>query len=193
MRDDETSVTAPGRPRGDARQVNPDFDPALVTELDVRELLATGHEPLPLIIEQALALPVGGVLHVRSPFEPVPLFQLIAERGFAWRSRQFGEQDWSSWFSRADQPPAPAREAPLVAPDPAPPGVTDLRSMTPPEPLLWILQWTAGADAGATLRVMLPFFPSPLGDLLAESGWRAILEQERGDGVMIRIEMPAPR
>jgi uncharacterized protein (DUF2249 family) len=164
-----------------------DFDPALVTELDVRELLATGQEPLQLLLEHAVALPAGGVLHVRSPFEPVPLFHLMAERGFVWRSRQYGEQDWSSWFWRADQPPAPAREAAPVEHDPVPSGVTDLRPMTPPEPLLWILRWTAGADATATLRVMLPFFPAPLPELLAGSGWQLVLEEERGDGVVVRV------
>lgn len=168
-----------------------DFNPATVRELDVRELLAAGHEPLRLILEQAAILPAGGVLHVRSPFEPLPLFQLMAERGFAWQTRQFDDQDWSSWFWHAEQPPAPAREP---EPDrPAPADVVDLRPLTPPEPLLWILRWTAEATPGGVLRVMLPFFPAPLVDLLATTRWRVTLEEERPDGVVVRVEQRETR
>ncbi len=141
-----------------------------------------------MIIERAVALPAGGVLHVRSPFEPVPLFELMTQRGFTWRSSQFGEQDWSSWFWRADHPPAPAREAPDRIGLPVPDGVVDLRAMMPPEPLLWILRWTAEAQPGQQLRVMLPFFPTPLPDLLATSDWTVTTELEREDGVVVSVE-----
>lgn len=166
--------------------MNQDFDPAVVTDLDVRDLLARGEEPLALILAAAEALEAGGVLHVRSPFQPTPLYQVMAERGFAWRNAAFADDDWSSWFWRADQPPPPARDP--EASGEAPRGVTDLRPLAPPEPLLWIMQWTATADPGATLRVMLPFYPAPLPDLLAGGGWRVALEEERGDGVVVRID-----
>lgn len=165
--------------------MNQDFDPAVVTDLDVRDLLARGEEPLAQILASADALEAGGVLHVRSPFQPTPLYQVMSERGFAWRNARFADDDWSSWFWRADQPPPPPRapEASNAAPD----GVTDLRPLAPPEPLLWIMHWTATADPGATLRVMLPFYPAPLPDLLADSGWGVELEEERGDGVVVRV------
>ena len=47
-----------------------DFDPAVVTDLDVRELIARGLQPLPLILEMANGLEPGRVLHIRSPFQP---------------------------------------------------------------------------------------------------------------------------
>lgn len=160
------------------------FDPAAVTDLDVRELLARRLEPLPLILELAEHLEPGRVLHVRSPFQPVPLYTVLGERGFVHKSARFADDDWSTWFWRADHPPPRAL---AVARQDPPPGVTDLRWLAPPEPLLWILSWTADHRDG-TLRVMLPFFPTPLPDLLGDDGWQVALEAEREDGVVVRIE-----
>ncbi len=163
-----------------------DFDPAGVRELDVRAVLEAGQQPLPLILAAAEALPSGGVLHLRSPFEPVPLFQVMAGRGFDGRSQEFGEGDWSTWFWRRAEPPAPPARATDPAP-PAPTGVTDLRALPPPEPLLWILRWTSAHDGATALRAMLPFYPAPLEELLAATAWRVTLETERPDGVVVRI------
>lgn len=162
-----------------------DFDPAVVTDLDVRELLARGLEPLPVILELADALEPGCVLHIRSPFQPAPLYGVMAERGFAHKFARFADDDWSSWFWRTDQPP-PEPKPVAVGHQPAPDGVTDLRWLAPPEPLLWVLRWVADPSA-PTLRVMLPFFPTPLVELLAESGWTVRLVEERGDGVIVEL------
>lgn len=162
-----------------------DFDPAGVRELDVRALLEAGQQPLPLILAAADALPPGGVLHLRSPFEPLPLFQVMGGRGFDGRSQEFGAGDWSTWFWRRDEPPAPP--APPDSAAAPPPDVVDLRALPPPEPLLWILRWTAARPEGSVL-VMLPFFPDPLPDLLAPAGWLVRVAAEREDGVVVRIE-----
>ncbi|HRP08852.1 MAG TPA: DUF2249 domain-containing protein, partial [Gemmatimonadales bacterium] len=82
-----------------------EFDPAAVTDLDARELLARGLEPLPVILALADALEPGKVLHVRSPFQPTPLYTVMTERGFAYRFARFDDDDWSSWFWREDNPP----------------------------------------------------------------------------------------
>jgi uncharacterized protein (DUF2249 family) len=163
-----------------------DFDPAVVTDLDVRELIARGLQPLPLILEMADGLEPGRVLHIRSPFQPNPLYGVLGERGFEHRFACFAEDDWSSWFWRADQPPrrAPALAVTHLGP---PEGVTDLRWLAPPEPLLWVMQWVS-APTGPSLRVMLPFFPTPLPALIAESGWSVRTELERDDGVVVVIE-----
>ena len=162
-----------------------DFDPAVVTDLDVRELLSRAMEPLPVILEMAAALEPGRVLHVRSPFQPTPLYGVLAARGFEHRSARFAEDDWSSWFWRSDAPPpaAPNHVAPVAAPD----GVTDLRWLAPPEPLLWILRWV-GEPTAPSLRVMLPFFPTPLPALVDEAGWSVRVELERDDGVVVVVE-----
>lgn len=172
--------------RCEVATVSDDFDPAVVTDLDVREMLARGLEPLPLILELADGLEPGRVLHVRSPFQPTPLYGVLAARGYAHSFASFANDDWSSWFWRTDQPP---RRAPIVATtrQPVPDGVTDLRWMAPPEPLLWVLQWTS-RPTGTSLRVMLPFFPTPLPELLDSAGWTVRQELEREDGVVVVIE-----
>lgn len=53
------------------------------TAMDVRPILASGEDPLDLILETAVRLPEGGVLEITAPFEPVPLYAVLGDRGFA--------------------------------------------------------------------------------------------------------------
>jgi uncharacterized protein (DUF2249 family) len=65
-----------------AEDVNPDRD-AATTALDVRPILASGEEPLELILETAVGIATGEVLEITAPFEPVPLYAVLGARGFA--------------------------------------------------------------------------------------------------------------
>lgn len=187
---DETSVTA--APNGRAHIVSmtspdgmtlPEFDPALIVDLDVRDELAAGREPLPQILKVAEQLGSGQVLHLRSPFRPSPLSARLGHLGFASHSFCFGDGDWSTWFWKADAPPrAPAT---TIAVAPAPSGVIDLRLLPPPEPLLVILQRVE--ESTASFDVLLPFFPEPLVALLEPAGRRVTLVESRADGVQVRI------
>jgi uncharacterized protein (DUF2249 family) len=51
--------------------------------LDVRPVLARGEEPFEMIMEAAARVPMGGTLELTAPFQPVPLYGLLAARGFA--------------------------------------------------------------------------------------------------------------
>ena len=62
--------------------MNPDQEGA-TTALDVRPILASGEEPLELILETAAGVAEGEVLEVTAPFEPVPLYAALGARGFA--------------------------------------------------------------------------------------------------------------
>jgi uncharacterized protein (DUF2249 family) len=62
--------------------VTSDVD-AATTALDVRPILATGEEPLELILETAVGISEGDVLEITAPFEPVPLYAVLGARGFA--------------------------------------------------------------------------------------------------------------
>lgn len=150
----------------------PDFDPSHVRDLDVRAIIQGGGEPLGDILAAAEALPPGGVLHLRSPFQPLPLYRVMGERGFRHHSTMFDHDDWSTWFWRADEEAlaaAPTTDLVPAAMAPVPEGVWDLRDLPPPEPLLAIIERTR--EATGPFRVALPFYPTPLGALLEGHGW----------------------
>ena len=56
--------------------------------IDVRPLLESGREPLPLILDAIGRLEAGGMLCVKAPFEPVPLYALMTSKGYGARSRK---------------------------------------------------------------------------------------------------------
>ena len=187
----ETSVTAP--PPGRQQIVGmtspdgmtlPEFDPSTIVDLDVRDELAAGRGPLPQILKGAQPLGPGQVLHLRSPFRPSPLSARLGHLGFASHSFCFGDDDWSTWFWKADTP----MRAPVTTTEaaPAPRGVLDLRLLPPPEPLLVILQRVE--ETRESFDVLLPFFPEPLVALLEPAGRRVTLVESRADGVQVRIE-----
>lgn len=162
------------------------FDPALLHELDVRDILRRGEQPLDLILQTADALEAGHVLHLRSPFEPIPLFGVLAQRGFEHHSTMFESDDWSTWFWRQDAPPAD-RPAPTVGlRTPIDPAVLDFRTLTPPEPMLRILERIDRADSA--FQVALPVFPAPLVAILDGCGWGVTVERELEDGAyLVRV------
>lgn len=169
----------------------PDFDPEVVVDLDLREALRAGTAPLGQILAAAGELAPGGVLHLRTTFQPQPLFGLLGQRGFLHHTQRFGEEDWSSWFWRPETPPI-RREIPGDAARLDPAGSLDLRGHPAPQPLEIILEKVASAEE--PFEVLLPFDPGLLRDLLMQQGWQSNVVQQGIDGVRIRIarHQPAP-
>lgn len=163
----------------------PPFDPATIVDLDVRDDLAAGREPLPRILLAIDALAAGSVLHLRSPFQPAPLCTLLGTRGFLSRSIAFADDDWSTWFWQVETP-IPPRESPSHSRSPDLDGILDLRALPPPEPLIAVIE-RVNASAAA-FDVLLPFFPEPLVALLEPARRRVVLVESRPDGVVVRIE-----
>lgn len=159
------------------------FDPTLLHELDVRDILGRGEEPLALILRTADAIAEGHVLHLRSPFQPVPLYQVLGSRGFEHHSVMFESDDWSTWFWRHDAPPADRPEPAAGRLPPIDADVLDLRMLPAPEPLLRILEATDRSDA--PFRVALPAFPAPLIAILDGCGWGLTTETELEDGSFV--------
>ena len=175
-----TSSTTPG----DAAL--PDFDPAVIVELDLREDLHGGGPPLPRILAAAKQVGPGGVLHLRTTFLPEPLFAVLNQQGFLHQTQSFAEDDWSSWFWRSETPPEARASRPTPPPSAPAAGALDLRLLPPPEPLLVILDRIGGNEE--PFEVLLPFNPDLLHNLLAEQGWQATVVEEGTDGVRLRIE-----
>jgi len=68
--------------------------------LDVRPDLARGEEPLTKILAAARAIQPGGRLVVQAPFEPFPLFGVLAKLGFTSESENLGAEGFRVTFRR---------------------------------------------------------------------------------------------
>jgi uncharacterized protein (DUF2249 family) len=131
--------------------------------LDVREDIRKGREPFARIMAAVDALPADGVLVLRAPFEPVPLYRVLGRRGFAHWAECLGPDDWSVWFFRSEPGAAmPGRGGPETAdPEPAgtastPPGASvrlDVRGLEPPLPMVRVLEAIETLAPGGRLEV----------------------------------------
>ena len=70
-------------------------------ELDVRPLLAAGRPPLGAIMNALTRLQPGQSLRLRAPFEPLPLYAQLQERGLRPESPQCADGSWDIVFRPA--------------------------------------------------------------------------------------------
>ncbi len=66
--------------------------------LDVREILKAGGEPFSDIMRAVASLAPGQGLRLLAIFKPVPLFTVMAQRGFSHSEREIGGGDWEVIF-----------------------------------------------------------------------------------------------
>lgn len=67
--------------------------------LDVREILRAGGEPFSKIMQAVDALSPGQGLRLLATFKPVPLFGVMAQRGFGHTEHEIGGGDWEVIFT----------------------------------------------------------------------------------------------
>ena len=72
-----------------------------VSTLDVRDILKAGGEPFSHIMQAVESLPPGQGLRLLATFKPVPLFGVMAQRGFGHTEREIGGGDWEVVFMPA--------------------------------------------------------------------------------------------
>lgn len=75
-------------------------DNSLVT-VDVRETLKAGGEPFSDIMRAVAGLKPGQGLNLLAIFKPVPLFSVMASKGFSHSEREIGGGDWEVVFMPA--------------------------------------------------------------------------------------------
>ncbi|HTN63720.1 MAG TPA: DUF2249 domain-containing protein [Devosia sp.] len=126
-------------------------------ELDVRPILRAGGEPFGPIMAAADQLAPGQRLKLYATFKPVPLFQVMAQRGFSYEASPLNDGDWLVLFTPTGAS-APAQEIPVDPvpadwPDPA--HYLDCTEMDPPEPMVQILAQVEALDDGAVLFALL--------------------------------------
>lgn len=165
-------------------------------DLDVRDDIRRGEEPFARIMAAVNALPRDGVLALRAPFEPVPLYDVLGRRGFAHWTDPRGPRDWSVWFYRArpatDATPAAradARPVPAVATKAI---VIDVRGFEPPRPMIRVLERLETLGADEQLEVLHDRRPLFLYPQLDERGF--VHETDEPEPGLVRIAIRrAPR
>lgn len=174
---------------------------AAIVELDVRDDLRAGREPFARIMAAVSTLADERVLHLRTTFEPVPLYAVLGKRGFHHEAMADAADDWSVRFWRPAGDGAPAatdgrriadggRSGGAVDVDTAAaPNVVelDVRGLEPPEPLLRTLEALESLPAGGTLVQVNTRVPQVLLPILAERGFAYEIDDGRPDVVLVRI------
>jgi uncharacterized protein (DUF2249 family) len=170
--------------------------------LDVREDLREGREPFARIMAAVDALSPDGVLVLRAPFEPLPLYSVLARRGFAHWTESGEPGDWRVWFYREGATADPAARLPSratlvgsagAAPPPA--GATvqlDVRGLEPPLPMVRVLEAVETLAPGQRLEVLHHRRPIFLYPQLEERGCRHATDEPEPGLVRIAIWRGGP-
>ena len=149
--------------------------------LDVRPILAKGGDPFRLILRTVGELAADEALHLLVGFDPVPLYSVLANQGFAAHKR-FEGGIFNVWFWRQGggpqhPKPAPFRERAGLQE----PVELDVRGLEPPQPMIAILEKLAELGEGAQLLVRHHREPVLLYEKLAARGYAARTTR-RGEG-----------
>ncbi len=68
--------------------------------LDVRPMMAAGKEPFTAIMDAVQSLAQDEEFELLAPLDPVPLYQVLAARGFTHESQAIGKGDYRVRFRR---------------------------------------------------------------------------------------------
>lgn len=151
--------------------------------LDVREDLRKGNEPFSKIMNAVGQLCPDEKLLLIAPFEPAPLFSVLASQGFDHTSKQIPFGDWEVLFTRRNGAPA------VFAPPERPPcGAiktssaetieVDARGLEPPQPMIKILETLATLPDRTELCARTDRRPMHLYAQLEERGFIGETEEQ---------------
>lgn len=133
-------------------------------EVDVRPILRNGGEPFGAIMAAVNELAPGQSLKLFATFRPVPLFKVMASKGFDYADTELADGEWEVLFT----PVAPADEV-LSSPENPnswadPTHYLDCTELDPPEPMVQILAKLESMEEGEVLFALLgrePLFLFP--------------------------------
>ena len=155
--------------------------------LDVRPEIREGRDPFTRIMATVDGLKGEEALRLLAPFEPVPLFRVMAKRGFSHESRPTGTGDWEVLFERSSEASVASGKTPATSPSPcgcSPVIEVDARGLEPPQPLIVILEALAAMPDGGQLRACTDRRPVHLFEQLEERGF-AGETKEQDDGSFV--------
>jgi uncharacterized protein (DUF2249 family) len=163
-------------------------------KLDVREDIRNGREPFGKIMQTVARLKGSEQLLLIAPFEPAPLYAVLAQQGFSHQSKPTATGDWEVLFTRGPGDPANLGTTPASSQPPqgsksrscsGPPVLeVDARGLEPPQPLVKILEALATLPEGARLRALTDRRPMHLYAQLEERGFVGESEEQK-DGSFV--------
>lgn len=164
-------------------------------DVDVRPILRAGGEPFSIIMAALERLEPGEVLRLLAPFKPVPLFDVMASKGFAHREAELGGGEWEIRFMPDDGAFAAAEPVSAAMSDddwPEPAVHLDNRDLDPPEPMVRILASVEQLAPGQTLSALLSREPVFLFRELTKRGhqWRGGFTPQR-DAYQLTVRVRA--
>jgi len=157
-----------------------------VVRLDVREDIRRGREPFSKIMQAVAQLGEDESLLLTAPFEPKPLFAVLAQRGFLHNSKPLDSGDWEVLFSRTPPTGTPAESSEA---DSSRVNVieVDARGLEPPQPMVKILEASADLPKGTELLARTDRRPMHLYPQLEQRGFSASSEEQTDGTFVTRI------
>jgi uncharacterized protein (DUF2249 family) len=158
--------------------------------LDVRDDIRQGREPFGRIMQAIQQLRRNEDLLLIAPFEPVPLFTILAQQGFSHQARAMDSGDWEVLFSRSTIVPPPSRGLPSSSRSSRPATRTidvDARGLEPPQPMIAILEALENLPEGVNMRAFTDRRPVHLYDQLQERGYKGESEQQKDGSYLTTI------
>jgi uncharacterized protein (DUF2249 family) len=142
-------------------------------DVDVRPILRAGGEPFSLIMATLDRLEPGQGLRLYATFKPIPLFEVLADKGFAHSATALNGGEWEVLFTPAETIRTEDRKgAPAFDNWPEPAVKLDNRDLEPPEPMVRILAAAEKLGPGETLSALLRREPVFLFPQLEKRGFR---------------------
>ncbi len=156
--------------------------------LDVREDIRKGREPFAKIMQTIASLKDDDQLLLIAPFEPGPLYAMLAKQGYSHQSRPMPTGDFEVLFThglsdsaRSEITTVPSQPLPDSPPRACPgrPVIdVDARGLEPPQPLVKILEALATLPEGIRLRARTDRRPMHLFTQLEERGYVGETEEQ---------------
>ncbi|HUF90990.1 MAG TPA: DUF2249 domain-containing protein [Candidatus Limnocylindria bacterium] len=158
--------------------------------VDVRPDIARGDEPFAAIMAAVKALAPGQALVLHAPFEPVPLYGVLARRGLAHWTDRPADDHWAVWFFR-DGHAVPAGAAAPPAAAVARTVTIDVRDLEPPQPMVLVLERLDTLADDEQLEVIHSRRPLFLYPQLDERGFAHVTDEPEPGMVRIVIRRNA--
>lgn len=162
--------------------------------LDVRDDIRNGREPFSRIMDTVGRLAADESLQLIAPFEPVPLFGVMAKHGFSHSAQSISADEWRILFCRTTD------GSPATPSHPHSPGETsrsmttassslevDARGLEPPQPMVKILEALATLPDSAALRARTDRRPMHLYAQLEARGFTSESEEQPDGSFLTHI------